>query len=157
MDTLSIVGSIASIVGGLFSWWQYSRANTAAEEAKKAKDSILNRQQIGELEKALISAHDAENILIGRSSKRMTNQGKSLSTEYTKIQKFISDLNEIYETFTTAEHTNPLEHAQKHLTKSIKDYNEENIDIQSLAQELLEDVRSVIAVLKRVKSQKEFK
>ena len=157
MDTLSIVGSIASIAGGLFSWWQYLRANTAAKEAKKAKDSILNRQQIGELEKELISAHDAENILISRSSKRMTNQGKSLSAEYTKIQKFISDLNEVYDTFTTADHTNPLEHAQKHLTKSIKDYKEDNANIQTLAQELLEDVRSVIAILKKVKSQKEFK
>ena len=60
---------------------------TAAKEAQNAKDSVLNRQQIGEIEKVIMSAHEAEKILIERTSRTTTNRGKSLSVEYTKIQK----------------------------------------------------------------------
>lgn len=157
MDILSVIGSIASILGGFYSWWQYKKAKTAAEEAQDAKDAILNRQQIGDLEKVLISAHDAENVLISRSSKRTTNQGKSLSGEYTKIQNFISAVNEISDTFTTRDHTNPLDNAIKSLTKSANKYNDENEDIVAEAQKMLEYVRSIISVLKKEKSKKEFK
>ena len=96
MDMLSIWGSLASIAGAYVSWRQYKKAKSAAEEAKEAKMSVLNRQQISEIEKVLMSAREAEGVLIGRTSKRLTNQGKSLSVEYEKIQKFISEFNEIY-------------------------------------------------------------
>ena len=76
MDILSIMGSVASIAGGIFSWWQYKKAKTAAQEAQNAKDSVLNRQQIGEIEKVIMSAHEAERILIERTSRTTTNRGK---------------------------------------------------------------------------------
>ena len=151
------MGSVASIAGGIFSWWQYKKAKTAAQEAQNAKDSVLNRQQIGEIEKVIMSAHEAERILIERTSRTTTNRGKSLSVEYTKIQKFISELNEIYESFTTAEHTNPLEYAHKHLATCVKKYNESNDNIYKDAQDMLEDIRSILKLLKKEKSQKEFR
>lgn len=157
MDALSVIGSIASILGGVFSWWQYTKAKTAAQEAKEAKDSVFNRQQISELERVLSSARDAENVLISRSSKRLTNQGKSLLGEYTKIQKLLSDLNEVYDSFTTKDYSNPMAYSKKHLTNLAKTYNDSNSNIQKDALEMLEDVRSIIAILKKEKSRKEFK
>ena len=104
-----------------------------------------------------MSAHEAERILIERTSRTTTNRGKSLSVEYTKIQKFISDLNEIYESFTIAEHTNPLENAHGRLATCVKKYNESNDNIYKDAQDMLEDIRSIIKLLKKEKSQKEFR
>lgn len=156
MDVLSILGSLASIAGAFVSWWQYKKAKSAAEEAKEAKMSVLNRQQISEIEKVLMSAREAEGVLIGRTSKRLTNQGKSLSVEYEKIQKFISEFNEIYESFSTIDRINPLATAHKCLVNTIKKYNNENENLQKDAQSMLEDIRTIIAFLKKEQSRKKF-
>lgn len=155
MDMLSILGSLASIVGAYVSWWQYKKAKSAAEEAKEAKMSVLNRQQISEIEKVLMSAHEAEGILIGRTSRRLTNQGKNLSAEYEKIQKFISEFNEIYESFTPIDKV--LEFAHKSLVNTIKNYYNENENLQKDAQSMLEDIRRIISFLKKEQSRKKYK
>ena len=155
MDMLSILGSLASIVGAYVSWWQYKKAKSAAEEAKEAKMSVLNRQQISEIEKVLMSAHEAEGILIGRTSRRLTNQGKNLSAEYEKIQKFISEFNEIYESFTPIDKA--LEFAHKSLVNTIKNYYNENEYLQKDAQSMLEDIRRIISFLKKEQSRKKYK
>lgn len=157
MDMLSILGSLASIVGAFVSWWQYKKAKSAAEEAKEAKMSVLNRQQISEIEKVLMSAHEAEGVLIGRTSRRLTNQGKNLSVEYEKIQNFISEFNEIYESFTSIDLRNPLEFAHKRLVNTIKNYNNENENLLEDAQSMLEDIRNIIAFLKKEQSGKKYR
>lgn len=157
MDMLSILGSLASIVGACVSWWQYKKAKSAAEEAKEAKMTVLNRQQISEIEKVLMSAREAEGVLIGRTSRRLTNQGKNLSVEYEKIQKFISEFNEIYESFTSIDLRNPLEFAHKSLANTIQKYTNENENLQKDALSMLEDIRRIISFLKNEQSRKKYR
>lgn len=157
MDMLSIWGSLASIVGACVSWWQYKKAKSAAEEAKEAKMTVLNRQQISEIEKVLMSAREAEGVLIGRTSRRLTNQGKNLSVEYEKIQKFISEFNEIYESFTSIDLRNPLEFAHKSLVNTIQKYTNENENLQKDALSMLEDIRRIISFLKNEQSRKKYR
>lgn len=154
---LSILGSLASIVGACVSWWQYKKAKSAAEEAKEAKMTVLNRQQISEIEKVLMSAREAEGVLIGRTSRRLTNQGKNLSVEYEKIQKFISEFNEIYESFTSIDLRNPLEFAHKSLANTIQKYTNENENLQKDALSMLEDIRRIISFLKNEQSRKKYR
>ena len=157
MDMLSILGSLASIVGAFVSWWQYKKAKSAAEEAKEAKMTVLNRQQISEIEKVLTSAREAEGVLIGRTSRRLTNQGKNLSVEYEKVQKFISEFNEIYESFTSIDRRNPLEFAHKSLVNTIQKYTNENENLQKDALSMLEDIRRIISFLKNEQSRKKYR
>lgn len=156
MDILSIVGSIFSTAGGIYSWFQYKKARTAAQEAQAAKEEILQRQQLSEIETAMVLARDAENILIARTSKRTTNQGKNIAIEYKIIQKFISSVNEIFGSFNKTERTNPLEIPLKRMKAAIKDYTDENHDLRTTASNLLDETRSVIAILKKEKNLKQF-
>lgn len=119
--------------------------------------TVLNRQQISEIEKVLMSAREAEGVLIGRTSRRLTNQGKNLSVEYEKIQKFISEFNEIYESFTSIDLRNPLEFAHKSLANTIQKYTNENENLQKDALSMLEDIRRIISFLKNEQSRKKYR
>ena len=54
------------------------------------------------------------------------------------------------------ERTNPLEIPLKSMKAGIKDYTDENQELRTTASNLLDETRSVIAVLKKEKTLKQF-
>jgi hypothetical protein len=122
---ISIIGSIASIGGAIWAWYQAVDAAKSATKAEKVKREIIERRKIVELSQVYKETTRILQIVskVGPSCNSSTIRGVNCSHIATEVSEYSRFLNEHSSHFTDL-----FENKAKDLCVSIKD------DIENLAE-----------------------
>lgn len=90
-STLTIVGTIASIVGAWISWNQASKAKDAAQEVKRVRTQLIDQRKTSELSKIQASCRKALDSMVkyGPASTPTGLAGNSTAKDSFDVQEFI--------------------------------------------------------------------
>ena len=99
MDPLSfiaIIGTIASIVGAIFSFWQAKKSKKSAIEASQVKSQLLHHRKTSELAQLLALCRKVQKIMVkyGPASTQNSLQGIVPDNDAKEVQDFILLLKE---------------------------------------------------------------
>ena len=136
METwISIIGSIASIGGAIWAWYQAVEATKSASKAEKVKGEIIERRKIVEVSQVHKETTRILQIVskVGPSCNASTIRGVNCSHITTEVSEYSRFLNEHSSYFTDF-----FENKAKDLCSSIKE------DIEKLAEaKTFDDKKSV--------------
>jgi hypothetical protein len=90
-STLTIIGTLASIVGAWISWNQASKAKDAAQEAKRIRTQLVDKRKTSELSKIQVSCKKALDSMFkyGPASTPTSLAGNSTEKDSFDVQEFI--------------------------------------------------------------------
>ena len=87
----TIVGTIASLIGAIIAIWQASKAKSAASEAERVKEQIIDHRQTYELSNIQISCKKAQKIMAKYGPASSTNSLSGIDSEddAKEVQEFL--------------------------------------------------------------------
>ena len=119
---ISIIGSIASIGGAIWAWFQAVEASNSANKAEKVKDEIINRREVIEISQVHKETTRILQIVskVGPSCNSSTIRGINCSNIAADVSEYSRFLNEYSSYF-----TDRFENKAKTLCVSLKKNIEE--------------------------------
>lgn len=103
MDWLSIVGSVASIVGAIWAWKEAIKSSKSATKAEQIKTQMINQRktsELSELKPLVIDAINSVNKYSTSMTSSLIGAGKTTKeTEAEKIQKLLNKIGEFSDYF----------------------------------------------------------
>ena len=96
MSILTVIGTVASIIGAWVSVKYASKASDAAKEAKRIKSQLIDQRKVSELTKLQVSCKRAQNSMAkyGPASTQAGLAGNSTANDSRDVQDFILLLKE---------------------------------------------------------------
>ena len=100
---LTICGSVASLVGAVFSWRKARLAEISALDATRVRDQVLGHKQTLELSRLEASCRKAQNAIrkYGPASNETSLQGVNHTADAEVVQEFLLLLGEHKDLFKT--------------------------------------------------------
>lgn len=92
---ISLIGSVASILGAVFAWVQFSKSKSSAVEAKRHVDRLLSNKQLEDVATAISEIESANRVLIkyGPSSTRAQFSGINYAVDAQEVQEHFNRAN----------------------------------------------------------------